>query len=78
MSLSAGNTPTVKLKSANDIMVSGQILADGADNLDAGVIDILAGRRLAVLAGGDISADGNGQNSDGGRVIVLAEDRSTE
>ena len=69
-------TPSVNLSAENNIEIAGLISVDGAENIDAGVIDILAGNQISALAGADVSADGQGQNSDGGQVIIMAEERS--
>ena len=72
-----GVEASINLSADNNITLTGLLSADGAENTDAGVVELLAGNSIAVLAGADISADGAGQNSDGGEVMVMAENRST-
>ena len=70
-------TPMVDLAAVNDIAITGRIGADGAAGQQAGDIDIAAGGNIAVGAGADISSDGQGLNSDGGTVILMADNLST-
>ena len=58
----------------DDVVLAGRLGADGADNQNAGTIDVRAGDDIAVTAGADLSADGQGVNSDGGTVITFADD----
>ena len=69
-------TPNISLSAVTDINLTGLVQADGSDQQDAGVIAILAGGDIAVGAGAVISADGQGQNSSGGDIRVMAENRS--
>ena len=69
-------TPNISLSAVTDINLTGLVQADGSDQQDAGVIAILAGEDIAVGAGAVISADGQGQNSSGGDIRVMAENRS--
>ena len=66
-------TPNISLSAVTDINLTGLVQADGSDQQDAGVIAILAGEDIAVGAGAVISADGQGQNSSGGDIRVMAE-----
>ncbi|EHI49802.1 hemolysin-type calcium-binding region [SAR116 cluster alpha proteobacterium HIMB100] len=68
--------PNISLYAVTDINLSGLVQADGADQKDAGVIAILAGENISVGSGAVISADGQGQNSSGGDIRVMAENRS--
>ena len=69
-------TPMVDLAAVNDIAITGRIGADGAAGQEAGDIDIAAGGNITVGAGANISSDGQGVDSDGGTVIIMADNLS--
>lgn len=69
-------TPNISLSAVTDINLTGLVQADGSDQQDAGVIAILAGEDISVGSGAIVSADGQGQNSSGGDIRVMAENRS--
>lgn len=61
------------LLAENDIAVTGTLVADGAEGLDAGGVTVRAGRDIGLAGDARLSARGRGTESDGGRVVVLAE-----
>ena len=60
------------LFASNDIAISGELHADGAENIDAGVIDVRSGGNIDLTANAQLTAKGLGNNSNGGDVIVFA------
>ncbi len=64
----------ISIVADDDVMLAGRLGADGTDNRDAGMIDVRAGDDIAITDGADLSADGQGVNSDGGTVITFADD----
>ena len=64
----------VSILADDDVVIAGRLGADGAQDRDAGRIDVRAGDDITVTQGADLSADGQGANSDGGTVIVFADD----
>ena len=66
--------PGISITADDDVMIAGRLGADGADNQNAGAIDVRAGDDITLSAGADLSADGQGINSDGGTVITFADD----
>ena len=70
-------TAGITITANNDIAITGRLGADGADNQDAGAIDVRSDGDITVSAGADLSADGRGVSSDGGSVIVFAGEQAT-
>mgnify|MGYP000291077933 CR=1 FL=1 len=64
----------ISLVADDDVDIAGRLGADGAEGIDAGTIDVRAGDDITLSAGADLSADGQGLNSDGGTVITFADD----
>ena len=62
----------VKIVAAKDIQIAGLVSVDGVNGVDAGTIDLQAAGDIDLLSGADISADGQGLASSGGRVISYA------
>ncbi len=60
-----------------DANISGEIHADGADGIDAGSVEVLAGNDIQITQDARVTAAGKGENSHGGSVIVLAENDTT-
>ena len=67
----------VKIVAAKDIQIAGLVSVDGVNGVDAGTIDLQAAGDIDLLSGADISADGQGLASSGGRVISYAMADST-
>lgn len=63
---------SVRIVSAADLRVAGEVSADGATGVDAGKLALRAGGDVVVADGARIAADGHGADSDGGSVTVLA------
>ena len=63
----------IKIVAAQDIQHTGQTIADGADQADAGFISLTAGNDINVDVGSLISAKGQGENSNGGEVYIFAD-----
>ncbi|MCM2265025.1 MAG: leukotoxin LktA family filamentous adhesin, partial [Desulfuromonadales bacterium] len=63
----------IRIVAAGDVEITGKVLAEGADHLDGGVIDIRAGHNITVAGDAVISAAGKGENSDGGTMISWAD-----
>ncbi len=61
------------LFASNDIAITGGVHANGAENIDAGVVDIRSGGDIHLSENAQITAKGVGDNSDGGTVIVFAD-----
>ncbi|MCL2623615.1 MAG: leukotoxin LktA family filamentous adhesin, partial [Planctomycetaceae bacterium] len=66
----------IRIVAAQDVNVSGQIAADGIQGENAGNIEIKAGNDININAGAEITARGVGANSDGGEVIIFADNNS--
>ncbi|MCB1321688.1 MAG: leukotoxin LktA family filamentous adhesin, partial [Leptospiraceae bacterium] len=64
----------IKIVALDDVTITGEVSIDGADNMDAGDIDIQAGDAITVEKDALISAKGIGENSNGGEIIVYAQD----
>jgi filamentous hemagglutinin family protein len=65
--------PSVSIRSTGDLSVAGKVSADGAAGRSGGNIDVLAARDIALAATAQLSANGAGENADGGRIIVFAD-----
>ncbi|MBT9371385.1 leukotoxin LktA family filamentous adhesin, partial [Rhizobium sp. CSW-27] len=73
----AGIAPQIVVQSVEDTVINGgQIAADGASGRAAGSIRVEAGNDVTVKAGSLISASGRGAGSDGGSVIIFADNES--
>ncbi|MCX2983413.1 leukotoxin LktA family filamentous adhesin [Halieaceae bacterium IMCC14734] len=58
---------------AGDVAITGALNATGAEGIDAGNIDVRAGNDIVVSEDASLSARGEGENSGGGDVVVLAD-----
>ncbi|MGC6439628.1 MAG: leukotoxin LktA family filamentous adhesin [Candidatus Puniceispirillaceae bacterium] len=67
------DVPDITITSQTDIVLAGDVIADGTDNQDAGAISITADGDIFANDGANITASGQGINSDGGRVYVMAD-----
>ncbi|MDR2642619.1 MAG: leukotoxin LktA family filamentous adhesin, partial [Planctomycetaceae bacterium] len=71
----------IKIVATNNVEVAGEVKADAVEDAvegnKAGNIEIEAGNDINVREGAEISAKGNGENSDGGEIIIYAENNST-
>ncbi|MBZ0167623.1 MAG: leukotoxin LktA family filamentous adhesin, partial [Candidatus Omnitrophica bacterium] len=65
---------TVKIVAVDDVKITGQINVDGKEGLAGGSVAIDAGDAITVNKDALISAKGVGNNSDGGEIIILAQD----
>ncbi|MCW8963682.1 MAG: leukotoxin LktA family filamentous adhesin, partial [Gammaproteobacteria bacterium] len=63
----------IYLFAANDVDITGELHADGADNINAGDVDVRAGRDIKLSGQAQLTAAGQGENSDGGNVVVFAD-----
>lgn len=63
----------IRIVAAGDVNVAGTIAADGVDKVAAGQINIDAGGNIRALDGARISADGQGAQSNGGDVHLMAQ-----
>lgn len=68
---------TIRIVAAQDVRVAGAVAADGAAGQAAGRVTIHAGGNVNVTPGARVSADGQGAQSDGGTVYVMAQDTAT-
>ena len=66
----------ILIVAAEDIDVNGVIAADGADGLDGGDVDILAGGDIRLNDGAQVSAAGRGGDSSGGNIVVFADNNA--
>ena len=64
---------TIEILASSDLEVAGTIDSDAREGKAAGRIDMRAGRDITVGDGARVSARGNGENSDGGEIIAIAE-----
>ena len=71
--IETGPDGTIRIVAAGDVVVEGQVKAEGTANRKGGVVDIRAGNDITVAAGGVVSASGAGNNSAGGTVAVVAD-----
>ncbi len=67
----------IEILAAEDISNTGLIESDGAKNVRAGKISLQAGRDILLAGTGEISAAGQGENSAGGDVLVMAQRDTT-
>ncbi|WP_149748238.1 leukotoxin LktA family filamentous adhesin, partial [Rhizobium sp. RU35A] len=73
----AGISPQIVVQSVDDTVINGgRITADGSNGRKAGSVRVEAGNDVAVKAGSLISASGKGTASDGGSVVIFAENES--
>jgi filamentous hemagglutinin family protein len=63
----------IRITALKEVNIAGKISADGAAGFDAGEIDVYANANINLNAGADVSANGQGADSSGGRVIIYAE-----
>ena len=64
------------LLASNDVGITGNITSDGADGQDAGGVYVRAGNDIELSGDARLSARGYGEDSNGGTVIVLAENHT--
>ncbi len=67
----------IRIVASDSVNIAGAVSADGADQLAAGRVEITAGGNIAVADGGRVSADGVGTQSDGGQILIYADDTAT-
>ncbi|MEH6446128.1 MAG: leukotoxin LktA family filamentous adhesin, partial [Oceanospirillaceae bacterium] len=60
----------------NNFTNTGDISVDGASNVDAGNIIVKAKTDIVLSADSSISAKGRGENSNGGNVVVFADNKA--
>jgi len=63
----------IRITAQNNFTNQGNISADGSSNVNAGNIDIDTGNNINLKEGSTISAKGQGDNSSGGNIIMIAE-----
>nr|WP_285903131.1 leukotoxin LktA family filamentous adhesin [Alkalimarinus sediminis] len=68
------NNGEIEIVAIGDARLSGEVVADGGDNVDAGKIRIRAGEQLTLETGALLSAEGQGQNSSGGVIDTWSDD----
>ncbi len=61
------------LLASSDARVTGSVQADGTDGVDAGAVQLRAGGDIELVGDARLSARGRGVDSDGGEVVVLAQ-----
>ena len=66
----------IEIQAAGDFENSGRISTRGANNLNAGSINVHAGDDIKLDPNSLISAQGQGHNSNGGKVTILADKNS--
>jgi hypothetical protein len=66
----------IRITAQNNFTNQGNISADGSSNVNAGNIDIDTGNDINLKEGSIISAKGQGDNSSGGNIIMIAENDS--
>ena len=67
----------IVIKAVNDVEISGKVVNDGANSLNAGDININAGNNIKLNENSVISAKGMGENSNGGNINIWADNNST-
>ncbi|MDR2171619.1 MAG: leukotoxin LktA family filamentous adhesin [Planctomycetaceae bacterium] len=67
----------IKIVATNNVDIAGKVKTDATENNKAGKIEIKAGKDINVKQNADISAKGKGKNSDGGEIIIYADNNST-
>jgi len=67
----------IVISAQEDFLNSGTIITDGSDNLDAGNIDIYAGRDISLAGGSLVSAAGRGTDSGGGNINIWADNNAS-
>lgn len=67
----------IRIVAAQDVKVDGRVIADGSSGHKAGEVEIHAGRDIVIGQGARISASGQGEHSDGGKVQVKAKEQTT-
>ncbi|MCP4993268.1 MAG: leukotoxin LktA family filamentous adhesin, partial [Gammaproteobacteria bacterium] len=63
----------IYILSESDAAISGSLVADGSDGVDAGRVEVRAGEDIVISGDALLSAKGRGENSNGGEVIVFAD-----
>ncbi|MDR1478735.1 MAG: leukotoxin LktA family filamentous adhesin, partial [Planctomycetaceae bacterium] len=67
----------IKIVAVNDVNIAGKVKADAVAGNDAGKIEIESGNDINVQKGANISAKAETQNSNGGEIIIYADNNST-
>jgi filamentous hemagglutinin family protein len=67
----------ILIKSQNDAVISGKIIADGHDSVNGADISITAKNDIELLDGAHISSSGSGLNSSGGEIFIFADNDAT-
>ncbi|MGC6512260.1 MAG: leukotoxin LktA family filamentous adhesin [Parvibaculales bacterium] len=68
--------PDVRLAAETDLVITGRVAAESAWTPLPGSVHITAGDNLTAGNGADISADGFGDGSHGGTVVLFAQQRA--
>ena len=66
----------IRIVAAGDVAATGEVSVDAVPSENAGQIEILAGNDININAGAEITARGVGTNSDGGEVVIVADQNS--
>ena len=69
----AVNNGEITINAVNNITNSGNIVADGGNNIDGGNVSAVAGNDIVLEPGSLISAKGKGENSNGGSVYTWGD-----
>ncbi|MEW5819181.1 MAG: leukotoxin LktA family filamentous adhesin [Cyanobacteriota bacterium] len=69
----AVNNGQISIKASNNIVNSGNIVADGGNNIDGGSVSAVAGNNVVLERGSLISAKGKGENSNGGYIYTWGD-----
>jgi len=67
----------VRITATNDVIVAGEVAANGVAGTNAGSVEILAGTDINLASGADVTANGQGVNSSGGSIKIYAEGDAT-
>ena len=71
------NSGNIKITATKDIINTGNIIADGGNNIDGGEIDVVAGNDVYLNEGSLVSAKGKGENSSGGNIYIWGNNDTT-
>ena len=61
---------------AGTVINTGKISTNGANGKAAGSVEIISDRATLIAAGSNISADGQGAGSDGGKILMLSDSKN--
>ncbi|MGD9580754.1 MAG: leukotoxin LktA family filamentous adhesin, partial [Vampirovibrionia bacterium] len=70
------NNGNIVITTKEDFINAGKIVADGGNNINAGIIDIRPEKDAILLENSLISAKGKGINSNGGSITIFADNDS--